>query len=460
MDFRPIELSDKELIERYTFGSGVCSCDLSFANIYLWRATYHSAWALIEGFLVIRFRIGGGEELGYMQPIAQGGVRDFSSIIPYLAQDAHSHGQRLRIIGITQSGMEALNRSHPRSFALYSDRDNEDYIYSRESLQSLSGRRYQPKRNHVNQFQKLYKYSYLPLTQEHIKGCQELCHQWQQQHRDSTVAAEAVAIDAAFENFEVLGLQGGVITIDDRVVAFTYGSAINDSTFCTHIEKCDTSYMGIYSAINKLFAQSLPPQFTHINREEDMGIAGLRHSKLSYHPEWLERKHTAIYLHDHEAGVKELWQEVFGDEDEFVDHFLHRYFSQDGMLSMVDSDNRLLSMLHIIPMESEFGRVAYIYGVATHPECRAKGYATKLMSAAMDVIRSRGYVAAVLIPSEEWLRGYYSRFGFVDSVGVEFLVSDGFDFGTGDSSKDVSMVCAFKPYNPEYLSQLAVRPQA
>ncbi len=447
MDFRPIELSDKELIERYTFGSGVCNCDLSFANIYLWRATYHSAWALIEGFLVIRFRIGGGEELGYMQPIAQGGAQDFSSIIPHLAQDAHSHGQRLRIIGITQSGMEALNRSHPHSFALYSDRNSEDYIYLREELELLSGRRFQPKRNHINQFQKLYQHSYHPLTQEYISGCRELCHQWQQQHTDSdaTVSAEAMAIDAAFENFEALGLQGGVITIEDKVVAFTYGSAINDDTFCTHIEKCDTSYTGIYSAINKLFTQSLPPNFTHINREEDMGIEGLRHSKLSYHPVRLESKHTAIYLHDHEAGCKSLWQTVFGDDDEFVDHFLHRYFSGVGMLSVVDPQGEYLSMLHIIPMSSKVGRIAYIYGVATHPECRAKGYATKLMLSAMEVIKRRGYVAAMLIPSEEWLKEYYSRFGFSPSAHITFSTADGFDFGTGDSDRDISMVCSFDP---------------
>ena len=98
IEFKPVRLEDKQIIERHTMPSGILNCDLAFANMYCWQAMYHSAWAVIDGFLVIRFHIGGGEKIGYMQPVGEG---DFAGIIPALRADAHAHGQRLRIIGLT-----------------------------------------------------------------------------------------------------------------------------------------------------------------------------------------------------------------------------------------------------------------------------------------------------------------------------------------------------------------------
>ncbi|MFR9558873.1 MAG: GNAT family N-acetyltransferase [Rikenellaceae bacterium] len=443
IEFHPITLQDKELIESYTHCSGARNCDISFANMYCWQSTYGSAWAIIEGYLVIRFRIGGGDELGYMQPIRCDGSHNFARIIPRLAEDAHTNGQRLRIIGLTEEGRATLDAVHHDNFAFHSPRDMEDYIYLRENLETLSGKRYQPKRNLINQFEKLYTYTYHALTPQHFEGCMALCQRWREEHGEDTTtpSPEIVAIQKAFDYFHELGFRGGVIEIEGRIVAFTYGSAITATTFCTHIEKCNTSFVGIYSIINKLFTQSLPPQFTHINREEDMGIEGLRKSKLSYHPTELQVKYTAIHLHHHEAECKRLWRTVFGDEDSFIDHFLQKHFSHPNMLYITDPDNRYVAMLHIIPMESAQGRVAYIYGVATHPKCQKRGYATMLMEAAMKKIESDDYVAAALIPSEEWLMDYYARFGFYPACNIIFSTPDNFDFGTGDSSKDNALIC-------------------
>ena len=98
IEFKPVRLEDRAVIERYTMRSGICNCDLAFANMYCWQQVYHSAWAEIDGFLVIRFRIDGGEKIGYMQPVGEG---DFAPLIPTLRAAALAHGQRLRIIGLT-----------------------------------------------------------------------------------------------------------------------------------------------------------------------------------------------------------------------------------------------------------------------------------------------------------------------------------------------------------------------
>lgn len=445
IDFHPITLADKATIENFTLRSKIRNCDLSFANMYCWQRRYQSAWAIVDGFLVIRFLIDGGEQYGYMQPIGEDGGLDFSHIIPRLAHDAHTHGGRLHIVGLTVEGRESLRRGYGKDFAFHSDPCFEDYIYSRDALKTLSGKKLQPKRNHINQFLKLYPdYEFRPLSSEIFDEALRLDCKWRASRGDlcSDMTPEREAMLRAFESFEELELQGGALYVADEMVAFTYGSAINSDTFCTHIEKGLMEFTGCYTMVNRLLAESLPENFTFINREEDLGVEGLRRAKLSYHPQLMQEKYTAIYLHHDESECKNLWQSVFGDDDEFVDEFIMHHFSSRRMLRMTDPDNRYLSMLHIIPFTSEIGRVAYIYGVATHDEARGRGYATTLMSSAMKMIEADLFDAALLIPSEEWLKGFYSKFGFKEGVPTTFSAYNNFDFGSGDTTKDISMVCA------------------
>lgn len=439
IEFKPVRLEDRAAIERYTMPSGICNCDLAFANMFCWQFIYHSAWAEVGGFLVIRFQIGGGEKIGYMQPVGEG---DFSHLIPALREDAHTHGQRLRIIGLTDQGRDTMRRAHDEPFAFVSDRALEDYIYNAEELRTLTGRRYQSKRNHINRFTIEYPdYRYEPLTPDRFEECMQLERMWRQEHEGHTseLCAEQRAIQRAFDNYEVLGLLGGCIYVGRRLVAFTFGSAVNDHTFDTHIEKADTEYDGAFTIINKLLAEHLPPHFTLINREEDLGIGGLRHSKLSYQPAFLQHKYTAIRLHTDEIAVKTLWMEAFGDGDDFIDSFLIRHYSRHRMLT-AERNGAPASMLHLIPFESELGRTVYVYGVATASTARGQGLASELLRQAETACRERGDDALVLIPDGEGLRDFYARLGYQGDVVTELTTPDGFDFGTGTPERNRAMV--------------------
>lgn len=441
IEFHPVRLEDRSLIERYTMPSGICNCDLAFANMYCWQEVYHSAWAEIGGFLVIRFQIDGGDRIGYMQPVGEG---DFGPIIPQLREDAHAHGQRLRIIGLTDEGREMIRRMHVGQFAFESDRALEDYVYNAEDLRTLPGRRYQPKRNHINRFTAEYPdYHYEVLTRDRFDECMALEREWRKVHEGHTseLCAEQRAMQRGFEHFEELGLLGGSIYVGDRLVAFTFGSAVNDHTFDTHMEKADTEYDGAFTIINKLFAEHLPERFTLINREEDLGLDGLRRAKLSYHPAFLQHKFLAIHLHPDELACKALWQEAFGDGDDFVDSFLIRYYSRRRALT-VEEQGQTVAMLHLLPFDTELGRTTYIYGVATARSARHRGLASQLMRQAMTLITERGDDAAFLIPTpgEEWLRTFYEGFGLAGELPVSFVSEDGFDFGTGDAATDRAMI--------------------
>lgn len=441
ISFKPVELSDKAAIERYTLPSECRNCDMAFANIYCWRHFHQTAWAEVEGFLVIRFLIDGKRRVGYMQPIGEG---DFTPILPLLAEDARRNfGERLRLYGLCREGRRTLTDADPEAYAFDDDRALSDYIYLAEELRTLTGRRYQPKRNHLNRFFAKYNYRYEPLERRHFADCLRLEASWREERTSDEDSAsmrfEQQALHEAFDHFEELGLHGGVLYVGEELVAFTYGSKINYDTFDCHIEKADTRYDGVFAAINKLFAESLPRAFTYINREEDMGLEGLRRSKLSYHPSLLWPKTTAILLSQRERALKELWQKAFGDEASFVEQFLMRYYAPEQMLS-VEEGEELLSMAHLIPFRCDKLRVAYLYGVATAPEARHRGLATRLTRMAVEKAQTEGFDAVVLIPGSEELRHFYARLGFAGELPVRLHTSDGFDFGTGDTARDRAMV--------------------
>ncbi len=442
IEFRPVRLEDRAAIERYTLPSQNPNCDLAFANMYCWQERYRTAWAEVGGFLVIRFQIDGGHKTGYMQPVGEG---DFTPLIPLLCEDARARGERLRIIGVTEQGRELLRRIGGQAFAFDADPALSDYIYDTEALRQLKGRPYQPKRNHINRFKAEYPdYRYEPLTAAHEAACMALERTWRKEHDAAATEPdpEQRAMQRGLAHFEELGMTGGALYVGERMIAFTYGSAVNHDTFDTHVEKADTEYDGAFTMINKLFAEHLPDRFTRINREEDLGIEGLRRAKHSYYPVQLLKKFTAIRLHPDETACKELWMTAFGDDEEFVDSFLVRHYSRRRMRS-ISLDGRLAAMLHLLPFETGAGRATYIYGVATDPAFRGRGLASQLLGEALREIDARGEAAFLIpTPGNGRLRDFYARFGFAGRIPVSLLSPDGFDFGTGSPDTDLAM---FRP---------------
>ena len=438
MDFRPIRIADKQLLQHYTFADGTRNCDMGFANIYCWQDTYHSEIAEYGGFLLIRFIYGNGET-GYMQPIGEGDAKD---VVARLREDAAQRGCALRIVGITrQQWCEHMEEAFPDCFAFSAPRSLCDYIYTAADLASLQGAHYKPKRNHINRFKALYDYRYERLTSDNMEDCLALNRLWQQAHDDNSASEreEQAAMRRAFANFDALGLRGGVLYADNRAAAFTYGSPLNRDTFCTHVEKADTSFYGAGAMINNLFAQELSSEYTYINREEDLGIEGLRFSKLSYRPTILLHKYSALWLSERARQIRALWQEVFGDEREFVDNFLMHHHNPELCLTE-EADGKVVAMLHIIPMNSRTGRVAYIYAVATKAEYRRRGLASALVDKAVGLIEQTGdYDIAALIPSDAASRRLYAAHGFMETAIPMHFCHD-FDFGTGDTTRDLAMV--------------------
>ena len=295
ISFHPIAIEDKPLVEKYTLQGKRQNCDLSFANLYSWRFLYRTQVAEKDGFLLFRFYV--DEELTYMMPVGEG---DPCPIIEELIEDAQSKHARFRMTGICANMLEMLKTHFSSRMTFTSDRDYADYIYLRTDLATLSGKKYQPKRNHVNRFKKSYPdHSYEPLSQELVNECLRLETQWCKANNcaeNEALESERQSMTDALKHMEELNLLGGILRVDGKIAAFTFGAPINQETFDVCVEKANTEIEGAYAVINQEFASRIPEQYVYVNREEDLGIEGLRKSKLSYQPEILLEKYTAELL--------------------------------------------------------------------------------------------------------------------------------------------------------------------
>ena len=196
----------------------------------------------------------------------------------------------------------AIERADPRlaaelaghpEFVVEPMRDHFDYVYRTDDLINLAGGNYHAQRNHINSLARSHRFRYEPLGEEHLSACLYLCARWCQVKRcecDLSLMGEWEAISAALANYQALQLKGGVILINDRVEAFSCGELLNKATAVIHLEKADPELRGLYAVINQQFCRQAWAEVNFVNREQDLGEAGLRTAKMSYHPHHLVEK--------------------------------------------------------------------------------------------------------------------------------------------------------------------------
>lgn len=288
--FKDITVQDKDTITAYTMKSRRRNCDLSFSNLCSWRFLYNTQFAIVDGFLVFKFWAQG--ELAYMMPVGEG---DLKKVLQDLIEDARQENEPFCMLGACTCMRADLEAIMPGQFTFTADRDYADYIYLRSDLATLKGKKFQSKRNHINKFRATYpNHEYTPITPDRIQECLELEARWCKANdcdQQEGTGNERQALTYALEHFEELGLTGGILRVNGEIAAFTFGMPINQETFGVHAEKADTNIEGAYTMINYQFANHIPEQYIYINREEDLGIEGLRKAKLSYQPETILEKY-------------------------------------------------------------------------------------------------------------------------------------------------------------------------
>ena len=290
LSFHKLTLSDREAVQAVTLNAGRRNCNYTFANLVGWQFWYYTEVCMLDDTVVLRYTSEG--DRAYMVCTAKAISKE---LLEALLDDSQGN---LVLIGLEDDQTTPLlTLKTPLLISVEQVRNQYDYIYRRTDLAALQGGHLQAKRNHVHRFRTTHPdFEYRPLTPDLFDECRRLTAIWQEeknenhnenQNENETIDAEHRVMETIFSNWEALGMIGGSIFIDGQMVAFTYGTAVTNDTFDVCVEKADRHIEGAFAIINQQFAEHLPEQFVYLNREEDMGIPGLRKAKLSYHPEIL-----------------------------------------------------------------------------------------------------------------------------------------------------------------------------
>ena len=294
--FQKIDPRQREAYMPYLNAGCSRGCEYSFANLNMWG---RQRAAVLDDYLVLFSQF----ERKSVYPYPRG-WGDIQPVLDAIIQDARERGIPCRISSMSAGECDVLERLYPGKFHFHADRDNYDYVYSIQDLALLKGKRYQSKRNFANRFWANHPdCRVLPLDESTLPAVEQLLDGWYL----SRVTApgdfhlEQVAIQRGFVKMEPLGLEGIVLMEDGKALAMAMGSFLCDTTFDIHFEKAADGVDGAYAAINQSFAKHLMdkyPQLCWLNREDDLGIEGLRKAKLSYHPDHLVEKYWARLWED------------------------------------------------------------------------------------------------------------------------------------------------------------------
>lgn len=296
LSFRTIELKDRDTINSYLKNQNYRASDLCFANLFTWGKKFNTQFAVTDDWLFIRFK-DNNDRNSYLKPIGTGDLKDGINMI---IEDHSQFDTVFQIRGVTRDMIEEIEAVMPDTFDYKLNRSVSDYIYTTEKLINLKGKKLQSKRNHINRFNRENEWTYKTLTgnKEVVRECKEMLEKWMELNGEATdpsLAYDDFATTLMLENFEYLGLIGGLICVDGEIAAFSIGERLTEDTVIVHVEKAFTSIHGAYTIINQQFVENEASDYTYVNREEDMGIENLRKAKLSYQPDILLEKYCARF---------------------------------------------------------------------------------------------------------------------------------------------------------------------
>jgi len=290
-EFKCIELEDRDIISRYARDYALTSCEYSFANLYSWKDVHQRSWCRYHDRLLILDITNDNLFLPAGADLSAGGLA-------YLSGEL----RKLDLSGDVTMVPQAYLERHPdleKYYRIEKQRDAADYIYNVENLTALRGRKLQKKKNLIAQFRRACPdYTVVPIVDGLKTDCRRLAQELLARNLkiSRSIREEHTALGRALANFEETGFEGLALVAGGRLAAFSAFSRLNDDMYDIHFEKADPAFKGAAQVINYETAAYLAPRCQFVNREQDLGIEGLRQAKRSYAPERIE---TPYKLHYH-----------------------------------------------------------------------------------------------------------------------------------------------------------------
>lgn len=297
-DCEPIDLKHRAMFALHAVAFPPVCSEYTFTNLFAWIKTYDYRLSRLNDALIIRKKT--KDVVSFLQPLwTDDPLTAVLSCRDFLMDSSKTSEPFLVVERVCEDVAEMIQqKADTFGLVVRPHRDDFDYLYEIKDLVELSGRRYHKKRHHLNTFIKAHKYEYIPLgsqtSSEFLQECQLFADRWcneKECEKDTGLASEECAVSRMLAFFHVLGLKGGVIRINGEIVALTLAEALNPNTLVIHVEKAMSGVAGLYQAINWEFLRRDGGGYKYVNREQDLGVDGLRQAKLSYHPVKLVKKY-------------------------------------------------------------------------------------------------------------------------------------------------------------------------
>lgn len=303
-----VRLEDKAILDEYLRGYRYDTSGLSFSSLYMWRDINDFSWEIIGEYMCVvgmsHLELEEGIILPFMEfPMTKTGSYDVEKLretVLMAKEKIEDAGYPFSIRLVPKELVPLLEEAFPGQLEIEDDRPNYDYVYEKESLIELKGRELHKKKNHLNYFVKNYQFEYRELTEDMSDMVMEFIRAFNAKkdipaHEWELLMMEEKAMQDVFENLKEAELLAGAIVIDGKIEAVSVGGELNEDTVSVHIEKANTEYRGLYQMINREFCKRMPEHIRYVNREEDMGLPGLRKAKLSYKPIRLVEKYIVTF---------------------------------------------------------------------------------------------------------------------------------------------------------------------
>lgn len=297
MNCKQINIDSKKELQPYFDLVNYEGCEYCFSTLFMWQHAYKTSYFIEGDFAVIM-----AEDEGHsfsILPLCK--KEDLERVIEFVMKHFEENNEKIYFKGITKDILDIMKEKHNDKFEYIEERDLFDYIYDADVLRELKGKKIRNKRNHINYFLSEYseRFYYKRLEKENFEECIELLKKWSVQKEetvgtDSSMDDELEGIKKLFDNYDALKdtLKVGGVYVDDTLEAFTIGEKLNPNMAVIHIEKANSNIRGLYPYINQQFLVNEFSDVEFVNREEDLGIEGLRKAKLSYYPIRFVEKYT------------------------------------------------------------------------------------------------------------------------------------------------------------------------
>ncbi|WP_050635674.1 GNAT family N-acetyltransferase [Candidatus Stoquefichus sp. SB1] len=445
---KELKLEDYSIIKPFLDLADYEGYNSNFVTMMMWNHEYHIQYEVHEHFLIMLHHY--KDIKFWAMPFTS--PEYYQEAIDYMINYSHQHQFTFMIDCAIEDFVEKIKPIYSQQLLFERTPYNDDYIYDRQMLQTLSGKKMQKRRNHYNSFLKNYPhyvYRDLDITDdfETILSC---LNRWENEkdNLSESMTSEVRGIMSLLSSKHLLDFEVGGIFIEGQMEAFIIASRLKHSTIQIHVEKANKEIRGLYPAILKEMLEHHFPDEKYVNREEDMGLENLRKSKQSLHPVKMIYKYRIYEKNlqvtqatpDDFNDIIELWKICFQDETDESTAFYFENLYQMENTYVLKNNNEILSVLQIVPMMiqkyQQIQNSYFILGVCTHPHVQGQGCMKFLMDFVLDLYKQQDIYLQAYIPK------IYRPFGFHASHYHQIIDVDKTEltFNTPEPIDDLSLL--------------------